>query len=137
MATTADPTHRTEPLNLGEAARGLAETWVPRVAAQVNDVLVKVVRIDGDFVWHNHPDTDEAFLCLAGRLTIDLRDGEPQRERSITLGPGDLYVIPRGVDHCPHAEPDTTIAILEAAGVVNTGAAESELTAPVDRPLGD
>jgi mannose-6-phosphate isomerase-like protein (cupin superfamily) len=129
MVTAARP----EPLNLSAAASGLAETWSPRVAAQVNEVLLKVVRMEGDFVWHDHPDTDEAFLCLSGRLAIALRDGD--QERSITLEPGDLYVIPRGVYHCPRAEPGTTVALLEAAGVVNTGAAASELTAPVDRPL--
>jgi mannose-6-phosphate isomerase-like protein (cupin superfamily) len=132
----ARPFHRTEPLHLEAAAQRL-DTWSPRVAAQINDVLLKVVRIEGDFVWHDHPDTDEAFLCLSGRLTIDVRDGDPARERSVILGAGELYVIPRGVQHCPHAEPGTTIALLEAAGVVNTGAAQSELTAPVDRPLDD
>ncbi|HEY8300846.1 MAG TPA: cupin domain-containing protein [Jatrophihabitans sp.] len=132
-----EPTRRgrTTPLNLPHAADTLSETWSPRVAGQVNDVLVKVARLEGDFVWHNHPDTDEAFLCLSGQVTIDLRDGDPERERSITLDPGDIYVIPRGVYHCPHSASGAAVALLEAAGVINTGAVDSDLTAPVDRPL--
>lgn len=100
-------------------------------------MLVKVARFDGDFVWHNHPDTDEAFLCLTGEVTIELRDGDPERQRSVTLTPGDFFVVPRGVFHCPHAPGGAAVALFEAAGVVNTGAAESSLTAPVDRPLDD
>lgn len=121
----------TRPIHLADRARTLAGTWSPRVAARVNDVLVKLVRIEGDFVWHSHPDTDEAFLCLSGRVTLHMRD------RSVSLEPGELFVIPRGVDHCPHADPGTTVALLEGAGVVNTGGAESALTAPVDLPLDD
>jgi mannose-6-phosphate isomerase-like protein (cupin superfamily) len=130
------PDRRTSPINLPAAAAGLAETWSPRVAGRINEVLVKLARLDGDFVWHNHPDTDEAFLCLSGHLVIELRDGDRHAERSIELRPGDLYVIPRGVDHCPHAPAGATVALFEAAGVVNTGQAGGELTAPVDRPLG-
>lgn len=129
--------HRPTPLNLVTAADALRETWSPRVAAQVNEVLVKVARIEGDFVWHNHPETDEAFVCLSGLLTIRLRDGSPEQERSISLEPGDLFVIPRGVYHCPHSADGASVALLEAAGVVNTGAVDNGLTAPVDRPLDD
>jgi mannose-6-phosphate isomerase-like protein (cupin superfamily) len=129
--------YRTAPLNLRSAADALHEVWSPRVAGRVNDVLVKVARIHGDFVWHNHPDTDEAFLCLGGRLTIDVRDGEPEQERSVVLEQGDVYVIARGVYHCPHSADGASIALLEAAGVVNTGASGTDLTAPVDRPLED
>lgn len=128
-------TRQPEPVNLPTAAAGLDECWSPRVAGQINDVLLKVARIEGDFVWHDHPDTDEAFLCLDGELTIDLRDDTTGEERSVRLRPGDLYVIPRAVQHRPHAPGSATIALLEAAGVVNTGAVGGELTAPVDRPL--
>ena len=137
MAATALSSHRTEPVNVHRAADRLPETWSPRVAATINEVLLKVSRLDGDFVWHNHPDTDEAFLCLSGRVVLELRDGEPEAERSVTLDPGDLYVIPRGVYHCPHAEPGTTIALLEAAGTVNTGGVPDERTAPTDAFLDD
>jgi mannose-6-phosphate isomerase-like protein (cupin superfamily) len=121
------------PINLTRAASGLPEAWSPRVVGQVNEVLLKVARLDGDFVWHDHPNTDEAFLCLEGQLVLDLRFG--RRELSIELGAGDLYVVPRGVQHCPHAPTGATIALFEAAGVVNTGEAGGALTAPVDRPL--
>jgi mannose-6-phosphate isomerase-like protein (cupin superfamily) len=127
------PVRHPSPINLASAAAGLPEAWSPRVAGRVNEVVVKVARLDGDFVWHNHPETDEAFLCLDGQLVIELRDDEG--ERSIELLAGDLYVIPRGVYHCPHAAAGATVALFEAAGVVNTGQAGGDLTTPVDRPL--
>ncbi len=118
-----------EPVNLTAAAGRVEELWSPRTVGAVNDLLVKVARIEGEFVWHDHPDTDELFLVLTGRLVIRLRDGE------VELRPGDLYVVPRGVEHCPLADPGTSIALLEPAGVVNTGDAGGALTAPVDVPL--
>ena len=129
----AGPPH--QPLDLVFSASGLAEPWSPRVAGQVNDVLLKVVRLAGDFVWHNHPDTDEAFLCLSGSRTIDLRDVPDRDERTLTLNPEDLYVIPRRIYHCPHSAEGAAVALFEAAGVTNTGAAGGALTAPVDPPL--
>jgi mannose-6-phosphate isomerase-like protein (cupin superfamily) len=126
---------QTQATSLGAAASALADTWSPRVAGQVNDVLVKVVRIEGELVWHNHPATDEAFLVLSGRLRLQVRDGSPPRRRTLDMAPGDFFVVPRGVEHCPVADPGTTIALLEAAGTVNTGAAGGTLTAPVDQPL--
>ena len=106
------------------------------MAGRVNDTLVKVARFDGDFVWHRHLETDEAFLCLSGRLVILLRDGDDAAsERSVELGEGDLFVVPRGVEHCPRAPEGATVALFEAAGVVNTGTAGGDLTAEVDRPL--
>ena len=127
--------YRTTPVSLPKGAAGLAEAWSPRVAGRVNEVLVKVARFDGDFVWHNHPETDEGFLCLSGRLVIDLRDGDPDSPRSIELLEGDLYVIPRGIFHCPHAPAGAAVALFEGAGVVNTGDAGGGLTAPVDLDL--
>lgn len=117
-------------MHLADAAAGLAETWSPRVAARVNDVLVKVVRIEGDFVWHDHQGTDEAFLCLTGEVVLELRD-----QPSVTLRPGELFVVPRGVFHRPRAAAGTSVALFEAAGVVNTGATGGPLTAAVDEPL--
>ena len=129
--TAAEP----RPVNLANAAAGLAELWLPRVAARINDVLVKVVRISGDFVWHDHPDTDEAFLCLDGRVDIEVRDPETSLINTVVLQPGDLVVLPRGVRHCPHAGDGATVALFEAAGVVNTGTTGGDLTAAVDVPL--
>ncbi|HEU5271316.1 MAG TPA: cupin domain-containing protein [Jatrophihabitans sp.] len=132
---TSDPIVRVRPVNLAQAAAGLAELWLPRVAARVNDVLVKVVRISGDFVWHDHPDTDEAFLCLDGRVDLEVRDPATDLISTVELRPGDLYVVSRGVRHCPHAADGATIALIEGAGVVNTGATGGDLTAAVDVPL--
>jgi mannose-6-phosphate isomerase-like protein (cupin superfamily) len=119
-------------VNLANAARGLADTWSPRVAGRVNDVLVKVARVEGEFVWHDHPDTDEAFLVLEGTLVIDVRDPD---EHAVVLNPSDLYVIPRGVEHRPRSAGGATIALFEGAGVVNTGGVGGTLTAPVDLAL--
>ena len=102
-----------------------SEHWSPKVVARLNDYEVKLVRIEGEFVWHSHQDTDELFLVLAGELTIQLR------ERSVTLGPGQLYVVPRGVEHCPRADGEVKAMLLEPAGVINTGDASGDLTATV------
>jgi mannose-6-phosphate isomerase-like protein (cupin superfamily) len=132
---TSDAATRPRSVNLPAAAAGLAELWLPRVAARVNDVLVKVVRISGDFVWHDHPDTDEAFLCLDGWVDLEVRDPGTGRITTVVLHAGDLFVVPRGVRHCPHAPNGATIALFEAAGVVNTGGTGGDLTAAVDVPL--
>lgn len=118
-----------QPVNLAAAAASIGECWSPRVAARVNNMVVKVFEAAGDFVWHDHPDTDELFLILTGELTILMEAGD------VLLGPGDLYVVPRGVRHCPRAVPGTTGMFIEPAGTVNTGAEGGVLTAPVDRPL--
>ena len=138
MTTNIELPHRKTVLNLADAARALTETWSARVAGQVNDILLKVARVEGDFIWHDHPDTDEGFLVLEGQLVIDLRDagpGDAATERSIVLEPFDFYVIPRGIFHRPHSDSGATIALFEAAGTVNTGRVGGELTSPVDRPL--
>jgi mannose-6-phosphate isomerase-like protein (cupin superfamily) len=82
--------------------------------------------VQGEFVWHEHADTDELFLVLSGRLTIQLRDGD------VVLGPGELFVVPKGVQHCPRADEETAILLLEPAGVVNTGEAGGPMTATVE-----
>ena len=92
----------------------------------MNDYQFKVARLEGDFVWHAHQDTDETFLVLDGRLRIELRDGE------VHLGPGDLYVVPRGVEHKPCAAEPVRVLLVEPRGVVNTGDAGSERTAEND-----
>ncbi len=106
-----------------------SELWSPKVVARLNDDEVKVVKVRGEFVWHTHDDTDELFLVLRGRLRIQLRDGD------VELGPGQLYVVPRGVEHCPIAEEETHALLLEPRGVVNTGEVEGELTAAYDDSL--
>ncbi len=91
------------------------EHWAPRIIARYNDNKVVVVKVLGEFVWHSHPDTDDFFLVLDGRLTIELRDGE------VELGPGQLYVVPRGVEHRPRADVETQVLLIEPAGTPNTG----------------
>jgi len=103
------------------------DRWQPRVIARLNDYQFKVVRVEGDFVWHEHPDTDEAFLVLEGTLRIDLPDG------SVSVGPGELYVVPKGVRHKPFAEAEVKLLIVEPEGVVNTGGEGGALTAEGDR----
>ena len=94
--------------------------------ARVNDHEVKLVKLEGEFVWHTHEDTDELFLVVEGQLTIQLRD------RDVVLGPGQLFVVPRGVEHCRRADQEVKALLLEPAGVVNTGDAGGELTAVVE-----
>src|SRR4051812_40459076 len=101
--------------NLDAALAQVSEPWQPHRLVTVNDHDVKVVRLDGEFVWHTHVDTDELFLVLAGRLVIQLRDGD------VTLGPGDVYVVPRGVEHCPRADGQVEAVLVERVGTTNTG----------------
>ncbi len=107
------------------------EHWSPKVVARLNDYEIKVVRISGEFVWHSHDDTDELFLVVDGRLTIQLRDGD------VTLRPGQLFVVPRGVEHCPIADGEVQAVLIEPVGVVNTGRAGGPLTASHDFSLFD
>ncbi|SHM02023.1 cupin domain-containing protein [Phytopseudomonas punonensis] len=104
----------------------IAEQWSPRVVAEMNDYQFKVARLQGDFIWHAHAETDEAFLVLDGQLRLDFRDG------SVTLGTGELYVVPRGVEHKPYAEAEVKLLLIEPRGVLNTGAEGGERTAVND-----
>lgn len=105
------------PVDLTERLSRFAEPWSPKVVATLNDYEIKVVKVQGEFVWHTHDDTDELFLVLQGHLTIQLRDGD------VVLTAGQLYVVPRGVEHCPVAEGEVHALLIEPAGVVNTGSA--------------
>jgi mannose-6-phosphate isomerase-like protein (cupin superfamily) len=108
-------------VNLTDALSRFDETWSPKIVAEANGWQVKVVKADGEFVWHDHPETDELFQVLAGRLRIRL-DGRPDVE----LGPGDVFVVPRGLSHQPVATR-CEMVLLEPAGVPNTGDVDSEL----------
>ena len=105
------------------------EFWSPKVIARVNDYDVKVVKVKGEFVWHRHEDTDELFLVLRGRLRIQMREG------AVELGPGQMYVVPKGVEHCPVADEETHALLLEPRGVVNTGDVGGDLTATHDESM--
>jgi mannose-6-phosphate isomerase-like protein (cupin superfamily) len=108
-----------------------SDHWSPKVVARLNDYEIKLAKLKGEFVWHTHDDTDELFLVIEGVLTIQLRDGD------VVLNPGQLYVVPRGVEHCPIAEGDVAVMLIEPAGVVNTGNAGGDLTAAYDDSLLD
>jgi mannose-6-phosphate isomerase-like protein (cupin superfamily) len=118
-------------VDLAEKLSLFSAHWSPKVIARLNDYEIKLVKLKGEFVWHSHDDTDELFLVIDGSLTIQLRDGD------VTLGPGQLYVVPRGVEHCPIAEGDVSVMLIEPEGVVNTGGAVSERTASFDESLLD
>ncbi|MGG2821040.1 cupin domain-containing protein [Pseudomonas aeruginosa] len=119
-------TSTTQAINLAAKLALFDDRWQPRVIAQMNDYQFKLVKIEGDFVWHSHADTDETFIVLAGRLRIDFRDG------AVHLGPGEMYVVPRGVEHKPFAEGEVRMLLVEPCGVRNTGDQGGERTAVND-----
>jgi mannose-6-phosphate isomerase-like protein (cupin superfamily) len=102
-------------VTLADAHAALADRWSPDVVAAVNDHDVKVVRIHGEFQWHKHTNEDELFLVTKGRLTMQFRDGD------VELGPGELIVVPRGVEHCPRADEETHVVLFEPKTTVRTG----------------
>ena len=116
-------------VDIAEKFSLISEHWSPKVVATLNDYEIKLVRIKGEFVWHTHDDTDELFLVIDGELTIQLRDG------NVTLRPGQLFVVPRGVEHCPVADGEAHAMLIEPVGVVNTGDTRGPLTATYDDSL--
>ena len=113
-------------VNLQAKLQKVELPWNPKVVAELNDYQIKVVKLSGEFVWHSHDDTDEMFLCIEGRMEIELRDGR------VSLEPGELFVVPKGVEHKPVAHEGCSAVIIEPRGVVNTGDAGGTLTAPND-----
>ncbi|MGC8548159.1 MAG: cupin domain-containing protein [Acidobacteriaceae bacterium] len=120
------PQNPTEAIHLAEKLAQLHQHWSPRVVAEMNDYQFKVVKLLGDFVWHTHDHTDEAFLVLAGEMEIGFRD------RTVTLRAGDLFVVPRCVEHITRAPQECHALIMEPRGVINTGDTGGELTAQND-----
>lgn len=112
-----------QPINLQQKLSLLTEQWSPRVVAEMNDYQFKIVRLEGDFIWHAHAETDEAFLVISGQLRIDFRDGQ------VMLGDGELFVVPKGVEHKPYAEHEVTVLLIEPVGVLNTGSQGGRRTA--------
>jgi mannose-6-phosphate isomerase-like protein (cupin superfamily) len=106
-------------INLAAKLASFSEHWSPRTVTTFNDLDVMVVKVQGAFVWHKHDDTDDFFLVLQGRLDIQLRD------RTVTLGPGELYVVPKGVEHRPVAREETHLLLIEPTGTPNTGDAKT------------
>jgi len=118
-----------EALDITKKLSLFSEHWSPKVVARLNDYEIKLVKLKGEFVWHTHDDTDELFLVVDGELTIQLRDGD------VTLQPGQLFVVPKGVEHCPIADGEVHALLVEPVGVVNTGGAGGSLTAAYDDSL--
>ena len=115
-----------EKINLKEKLSKFSDHWSPKVIAEMNDYQFKLVKVKGDFVWHNHGDTDEFFLVLEGEMNIKFKD------ETVLLKEGEIFVVPKGVEHKPYAEEECKIMIVEPRGVINTGDAESNLKASND-----
>ena len=114
------------PINLQEKFYKFSSHWSPKIIAQMNDYHLKLAKVMGEFVWHSHPETDEVFLVVKGNLEIRFRDGV------VMLNEGEMYVVPKGVDHKPVAEEECHILLIEPAGTVNTGNGADRKTAPSD-----
>ncbi|MEZ4703365.1 MAG: cupin domain-containing protein [Rhodothermales bacterium] len=115
-----------QPINFADKLLLFDELWSPRVVAELNDYQFKLVKVRDKFVWHSHADTDEAFIVLKGMLVIQFRDGE------VSLNEGEMYVVPRGVEHRPIAREECHVLVIEPRGVVNTGDAGGDRTARND-----
>jgi mannose-6-phosphate isomerase-like protein (cupin superfamily) len=114
------------PVDIEHELSQVSEAWSPKTVAQLNDYEIKVVKLNGEFTWHTHQNTDELFLAIKGQLTIQMR------ECNVTLEPGQLFVVPHGVEHCPIAVGEVHALLIEPTGVVNTGDADGPLTAARD-----
>ncbi|NWB30018.1 cupin domain-containing protein [Pseudomonas gingeri] len=114
------------PVNFAQKFSLFDEQWQAKVVAEMNDYQFKVAKIEGDFIWHIHADTDETFIVLEGSLRIDFRD------RQVMLGQGEMLVVPKGVEHKPYAEKEVKLLLVEPRGVLNTGTEVGERTAAND-----
>ncbi len=114
-------------VNLEAGLNQFSDLWRPKIIAELNDYKVQLVRVQGDWVWHKHDETDELFLVIAGHLTLQMRRWD------MKLGPGDLFVVPKGVEHCPRASEVCQLLLIEPFGTPNTGDAGGERTAPEER----
>ena len=115
-----------QPINFQEKLTKFSEYWSPKIIAQMNDYHFKVAKVQGEFVWHDHPETDEVFFVLKGQLEIQFRDG------NVVLNEGEMFVVPKGMEHKPAAENECHILLVEPAGTVNTGDVVDDKTAPND-----
>ncbi len=113
-------------INLGEKLAKFSEHYAPRVVAEMNDYQFKLVKLLGPFTWHSHSDTDEVFIVVQGQMHIEFRDG------TLALAEGEMFAVPKGVEHKPVAEAECHVMLVEPRGVVNTGSAGGALTAQND-----
>jgi mannose-6-phosphate isomerase-like protein (cupin superfamily) len=123
------PSVAMEKVNLAEKLALVDEPFRPRIVGYMNDYKLTVAKTRGEFVWHRHPETDDFFLVVSGELTIQLRD------RDVVLGPGEMFVVPRGVEHCPRSDEGAEILLIEPVGTVNTGDAPPGPLTAEERPL--
>ena len=115
-----------ESINFEEKFLKFSAHWSPKVIGEMNDYQFKLVKIEGHFTWHDHKDTDEVFVVIDGEMSIDFRDGR------VNMAKGEMFIIPKGLEHKPYAEKECKILLIEPKGIVNTGESDSELTAKND-----
>lgn len=113
-------------INISEKLKKFSDYWSPKVVAEMNDYQFKLAKISGEFIWHHHESTDEVFFVIDGSMSIEFRDG------IVELSQGEMYVVPKGVEHKPHAEKECHIMLIEPRGIINTGEIKNELTAVND-----
>jgi mannose-6-phosphate isomerase-like protein (cupin superfamily) len=113
-------------INLADKFAKFSEHWSPKIVARMNDYEFKLAKLEGEFVWHSHAETDEAFIVVDGEMTLHFRDGD------VRLRAGEMFVVPKGVEHKPSASAECRVMLVEPAGTVNTGDVVSDRTAPVD-----
>jgi mannose-6-phosphate isomerase-like protein (cupin superfamily) len=116
----------TPAINFADKFAQFSDLWSPKIIAQMNDYHFKLAKIEGEFIWHDHPETDEVFIVIKGHLAIHLRDGQ------VELKEGEMYVLPKGVEHKPSAVEECWIMLIEPIGTINTGDSGGELTAESD-----
>lgn len=126
MAEVTGKAASAQAINLEQKFASFFDYWSPKVVAELNDYQLKLVKFQGDFIWHDHPNTDEVFLVIKGEMQIDLP------AQTVTVTAGEMFVIPKGVRHCTRADQECQALLIEPRGVVNTGEADSELTAAND-----
>ena len=117
---------KTKKININKKLKKFSDHWSPKVIAEMNDYQFKLAKIKGEFIWHEHKDTDEVFIVIDGRMQIEFQN------ETIELEKGDMYVVPKGVQHKPHAEKECKIMLVEPRGVLNTGENTNDLTAEND-----
>ena len=115
-----------ESINFEQKFRLFEEQWQPKVIGEMNDYQFKIVKVQGDFIWHNHEDTDETFIVIEGEVRIDLRDG------AVHVSAGEMFIVPKGVEHKPYAEGEAKVLLIEPRGVLNTGHEAGDRTADLD-----
>ncbi|MDT0329546.1 cupin domain-containing protein [Nocardiopsis lambiniae] len=125
-----------EPIDLATALASFEQLWSPRVVTRVNDYDVRVAKVRGEYVWHAHEHTDEFFLLLDGDLRIRLRDDADAPERAVTLRPGSVFVVPRGVEHRPESDGGASILLFEPTGTLTVGERHEEIPDHVDATTG-